>query len=182
MRNPGRFASLAASSIGSWYDQSLVARRQEHFSFRVETELDFKPFTFQQAAGLVHYYNRHKFHFLAVTHDVAKSRVLTVLSCPGDWPDGKLSFPLAEPLPLLGDGPVRLAAEVDGAALKFFVWIAEKWNLVGPILDASVISDEGGRGEHGSFTGAFVGMAAFDTSGAALQADFDYFSYAGRGG
>ena len=55
----------------------------------------------------------------------------------------------------------------------------EKWNSVGPVLDASVISDEGGRGEHGSFTGAFVGMAAFDTSGTGMPADFDHFSYAG---
>ena len=99
---------------------------------------------------------------------------------PGNWPDGKLSFPLGDALPLPGNSPVRLAVEVDGAALKFFVWSDEKWNLVGPVLDASVISDEGGRGEHGSFTGAFVGMAAFDTSGAALPADFEYFSYAGR--
>ena len=45
-------------------------------------------------------------------------------------------------------------------------------------LDASVISDEGGRGEHASFTGAFVGLAAFDTSGRAVPADFDRFSYA----
>ena len=56
-------------SIGSWFEQALVARRQEHFSFRAETELDFAPDTFQQAAGLTHYYNRHKFHFLAVSHD-----------------------------------------------------------------------------------------------------------------
>jgi xylan 1,4-beta-xylosidase len=177
---PGSLRLFGRESIGSWYDQSLVARRQEHFSFRAETELSFKPSTFQQAAGLVHYYNRHKFHFLAVTRDVAEGRVLSVLTCSGDWPDGKLSFPLAEPLPLPGDAPVRLAADVDGATLKFFVWGAEKWNLVGPVLDASVISDEGGRGEHGSFTGAFVGMAAFDTSGAALSADFGYFSNAGR--
>ena len=47
----------------------------------------------------------------------------------------------------------------------------------GPELDASVISDEGGRGEHGSFTGAFVGMAAFDTSGRAAPADFAWFAY-----
>ncbi|MCV3239339.1 glycoside hydrolase family 43 protein [Mesorhizobium sp. ZC-5] len=179
---PGALRLFGRESIGSWYDQSLVARRQEHFSFRAETELSFNPSTFQQAAGLVHYYNRHKFHFLAVTHDSEKGRVLTILSCPGDWPNGKLSFPLSEPLPLTGDGPVRLALDVDGAALKFFVWDAERWNLVGPVLDASVISDEGGRGEHGSFTGAFVGMAAFDTSGAACPADFDYFSYAGRDG
>ena len=49
--------------------------------------------------------------------------------------------------------------------------------MVGPTLDASIVSDEAGRGEHGSFTGAFVGMVAFDTSGAGKPADFDYFSY-----
>jgi len=179
---PGSLRLYGRESIGSWYDQSLVARRQEHLSFHVETELVFSPTTFQQAAGLVHYYNRHKFHFLAITHDAAKGRVLTVISCPGDWPDGKLSFPLTEPLPISNEGAVRIAVEVDGAELKFFVWNDERWNLVGPVLDASVISDEGGRGEHGSFTGAFVGMAAFDTSGAALPADFDYFSYTGRDG
>jgi xylan 1,4-beta-xylosidase len=48
------------------------------------------------------------------------------------------------------------------------------------VLDASVISDEGGRGAHGSFTGAFIGMLAFDTSGAACPADFHYFDYAPR--
>jgi xylan 1,4-beta-xylosidase len=177
---PGALRLFARESIGSWYDQALVARRQEHFSFRAETELRFDPSSFQQAAGLVHYYNRHKFHFLAVTHDAARGRVLTILSCPGDWPEGRLSFPLSEPLSLPHEGSVRLAAEVDGAVLKFFVWAEERWKLVRPILDASVISDEGGRGEHGSFTGAFIGMAAFDTSGAGLPADFDYFSYAGR--
>jgi xylan 1,4-beta-xylosidase len=180
--SPGVLRLFGRESIGSWYDQALVARRQEHLSFRAETELRFDPVSFQQAAGLVYYYNRHKFHFLAITHDAARGRVLTVLSCPGDWPDGKLSFPLSEPLLLPCEGSVRLAAEVDGAALKFFVWAEEGWKLVGPILDASVISDEGGRGEHGSFTGAFVGIAAFDTSGAGLPADFDYFSYAGREG
>ena len=50
----------------------------------------------------------------------------------------------------------------------------------GPPLDASVISDEGGRGEHGSFTGAFVGLAAFDTSGRACPADFAFFAYLPR--
>jgi len=40
------------------------------------------------------------------------------------------------------------------------------------------VSDEGGRGPHSSFTGAFVGMLAFDTSGSARTADFASFSYA----
>ncbi|MGO8654677.1 hypothetical protein ACC771_02755, partial [Rhizobium ruizarguesonis] len=31
--------------------------------------------------------------------------------------------------------------------------------------------------EHGSFTGAFAGVFAFDTSGRAKIADFDWFNY-----
>ena len=179
---PGHLRLFARESIGSWFEQALVARRQEHHAFRAEAELDFNPPTFQQAAGLTHYYNRHKFHFLAVTHDARLGRVLTIMSCPGDWPDARMTFPLAQPIPLPGDKAVRLALEVDGAVLRGFYDAGNGWNLVGPDLDASVISDEGGRGEHGSFTGAFVGMVAFDTSGTAIPADFDWFSYSGRAG
>lgn len=179
---PGALRLFGRESIGSWYEQALVARRQEDFSFRAETELAFAPENFQQAAGLTHYYNRHKFHFLAVTHDARGSRVLTILSCPGDWPDGRLAFPLAESLPLGVDGPVGLAAEVAGDTLQFWYREGGDWAKAGPLLDASVISDEGGRGEHGSFTGAFVGMAAFDTSGSGMSADFDYFTYTRREG
>ena len=53
----------------------------------------------------------------------------------------------------------------------------DDWRAIGPKLNAAVISDEGGRGEHGSFTGAFVGMAAFDVSGKAAEARFTGFSY-----
>jgi xylan 1,4-beta-xylosidase len=102
------------------------------------------------------------------------------MSCLGDWPDGRLAFPLAEPVPLPPEGPVELAMDVDGAALKFRWRTVEDWRPVGPVLDASLISDEAGRGEHGSFTGAFVGMVAFDISGAARPADFDRFSYEAR--
>jgi xylan 1,4-beta-xylosidase len=173
---PGHLRLIGRESIGSFFEQALVARRQQHFVFRAETELDFAPETFQQAAGLTHYYNRHKLHFLAVTHDATLGRVLTIMSCPGDWPDAKLSFPLSAPIPL-EDGPVGLAADIDGAELRFSYRQGGEWQAVGPALDASVISDEGGRGEHGSFTGAFVGMVAFDTSGAGQPADFDGFSY-----
>ncbi|MBP7002476.1 glycoside hydrolase family 43 protein [Amaricoccus sp.] len=166
----------ARESIGSWFEQALVARRQEHLAYRAETEVAFEPETYQQAAGLTTYYNRSKFHFLAVTWTKGIGRSLTIMSCPGDWPDGRLSFPLGTPIPIPA-GPVGLAVEVDHAAQRFLVRLEQGWTRVGPELDASVISDEGGRGEHGSFTGAFVGMAAFDTSGRVLPADFRRFDY-----
>jgi xylan 1,4-beta-xylosidase len=179
---PGKLRLFARESVGSWFEQALVARRQQHFTLRVETEIDFRPATFQQAAGLTHYYNRHKFHFLAVTFDERKGRVLTIMSCLGDWPHGKLAFPLDAAIALPGEAPVGLAAEIDGAKLQFLYRAGGEWMPVGPVLDASLISDEAGRGEHGSFTGAFLGMLAFDTSGSALPADLSYFSYENRDG
>lgn len=173
---PGRLRLFGRESIGSWFEQALVARRQEDFAFRAETKIHFDPETYQQAAGLTHYYNRHKFHFAAITRDRIGNRVLMLISCLGDWPDGRLSFALETPAPV-SDGPVVLAAEVRHAELQFHYRDGGAWQPLGPVLDASLISDEAGRGEHGSFTGAFVGMAAFDTSGAGRPADFSHFVY-----
>ncbi|MET1412927.1 glycoside hydrolase family 43 protein [Roseibium sp. HPY-6] len=167
-------------SIGSWYEQSLVARRQEHITYRVETTLSgFKPDTYQQAAGLTTYYNRHKFHLLAVSRTEELGRCLMLMSCPGNWPDGNMEFPAAHIA--IEDGPVDLAVEVTGAQQQFFWRQKADWSPFGPELDASVISDEGGRGEHASFTGAFVGMIAFDTTGCGKTAEFQRFSYAPEG-
>ncbi len=101
------------------------------------------------------------------------------MSCDADYPVGNLSFPLAEPVRLDADGSVRLAVAVDREKLQFSYAQGDEWRNVGPVLDASILSDEAGRGEHGSFTGAFVGMAAFDTSGGAIPADYGYFLYQG---
>ncbi len=171
---PGFLRLIGRESVGSWFEQALVARRQEDFTFRAETQLEFSPTSFQQAAGLVLYYNRYKFHFLAITLDERLGRVLTIMSC-ADYPEGRLSFPLAS-IPLRS-GPVRLAANVDRAELRFAYSQGDDWTFIEPSLDASLISDEAVGGEHRSFTGAFIGMAAFDVSGSGVAADFEYFVY-----
>ena len=175
---PGFLRLFGRESIGSWFEQALVARRQEHHRFRVETVVDFDPDTYQQAAGLTHYYNRHKFHALAVTLHETLGRVVTIFSCPGDFPHGRMIFPAGSGISVPA-GPVHLAMEIQDNDLQFS-WRpqgANEWQEIGPKLDAGVISDEGGRGEHGSFTGAFAGVFAFDTSGRGRAADFDRFSY-----
>ncbi len=164
-------------SIGSWFEQSLVARRQQHFNFTAGTTVEFMPTTFQQSAGLIAYYNRHKFHYLQITHDESIGRVLSIMSCNGDYPESALSYPVS-PQALATDSTVSLKLVTTGAELQFYYAKSDEWIPIGPSLDASLLSDEGGRGEHASFTGAFVGMAAFDTSGCALHADFSEFIYA----
>lgn len=166
---------IGRESIGSWFEQSLVARRQEDVRFVAETALDFAPVSYQQAAGLTTYYNAHKFHAAIVTHEADQGRVLTIISCAGDWPGYDLSFPM-KPVKLT-DGPVQLRVAVDGATQQFWFAQGGGWQRLGPPLDAAVISDEGGKGEHASFTGAFVGMVAFDVTGQGAEARFSQFDY-----
>ncbi len=74
---------------------------------------------------------------------------------------------------------VKLALTIRGRKLQFFYALeGQELQPIGPVLDASILSDEcGGHQAHGSFTGAFVGVAASDLNGTAAPADFDYFVY-----
>ncbi|KAK7958277.1 family 43 glycoside hydrolase [Apiospora saccharicola] len=98
------------------------------------------------------------------------------------WPDGKLRMPFpADPVPLPDAGKVRLALTIRSDELQFYYALegeGETLKEIGHLLDATVLSDEcGGHQAHGSFTGAFVGMACSDVNGTAKQAKFDYFVY-----
>jgi xylan 1,4-beta-xylosidase len=91
-----------------------------------------------------------------------------------------LSFALPSPIPSGDAGPVQTPARVDGSSLQFACASPDGGRNVGPVLDASILSDEAGGGEHRSFAGAFVGVFAFDASGEARSADFRDFEYEGR--
>jgi xylan 1,4-beta-xylosidase len=173
--DPDALTLIGRESVGSWFEQSLVARRQEHLAYAVETEVDFAPDTYQQGAGLTTYYNRHKFHAALVSHEPDVGRCLVIMSCPGTWPSGDLTWPV-EPVPL-AEGPVALRVTVDHATQQFWWRQGGDWQPLGPVLNAAVISDEGGQGEHASFTGAFVGMLAYDLTGQGREARFARFDY-----
>ena len=94
---PGWLRLIARESIGSWFEQALVARRQEHFAYRAETELEFAPEL--SAGGRPH----RLLQPLQVplprrVWDEKLGRALTIMSCEGDYPEGRLSFPLGAPI------------------------------------------------------------------------------------
>jgi xylan 1,4-beta-xylosidase len=165
-------------SIGSHFHQALVARRQQAHCYSAETVLEFEPEHFQQIAGLVCYYNSLKFHYLSVSHDENVGKHLRVMS---RLPDQVQSDVFTNPIALPSGQPITLRVEVDHERLRFgyrvgksnLVWLPEQF-------DASILSDEATAPGQPNFTGAFVGMACQDISGAALHADFDYFEYEER--
>lgn len=169
---------IGRESIGSLFVQSLVARRQTHFTYSAETVLEFDPEDYQQMAGLVAYYNAHKFHYLYVSRNDHGQRHVGLMSCLGqmdlhtDCPVGFDAFELPE------TGSVELGVDVATAELQFRYRVdGGEWVRVGPVLDASLLSDEAGKGEGANFTGAFVGMACQDMTGQRKHADFLSFSY-----
>ena len=172
---PGHLRLIGRESIGSLFTQSLVARRQQAFCFSAETRVDVAPAHFQQAAGLVCYYNSSKFHYLYISHDDAIGRHLAVMSVLPDSPQADaFTPPIAIP-----PGPVELGVDVDYVRLRFRYRIAGEtaWTRLPQQFDASILSDEASAPGLPNFTGAFVGIAAQDMAGTAMPADFEWFDY-----
>jgi xylan 1,4-beta-xylosidase len=175
---PGHLRLYGRETIGSQFRQALVARRQQAHSFSASTVLDFEPDHFQQAAGLVCYYNSSKLHYLHVTHDQKTGKHLRVMSVVPDLVQSDVFTP---PIALSRPGPIGLRVEVDDERLYFGYRVAGgTWQWLPQVFDASILSDEATAPGQPNFTGAFVGMACQDLSGAAKPADFDYFEYVER--
>lgn len=169
---PGWLRLRGRDSLHSLFDQSLLARRIQHFQFAAETCLEFSPENFMQSAGLICYYDTRTHFYLRVTLDEVHGRILgTTLTDDGNYDE------LAASEIAVNDWKqIYLRAEVDFHQLQFSASPDGKsWRNIGPVLDASKLSDDYGAGLH--FTGAMIGLCAQDVSGGKLPADFDYFDY-----
>ena len=140
---PGWLRLRGRDSQHSLFDQSLVARRVQHFKFTAETCLEFSPSHFHQSAGLICYYDTRTHFYLRVTHDEARGKILGIaLTDDGAYDE-------------LADGEIvvnewkqfYLRAEIDFQKLQFSASPDGKsWRKIGPVLDASKLSDDYGTG------------------------------------
>ena len=173
---PGFLRLYGRETIGSIFRQSLVARRQQAHCYSATTAMEFEPAHYQQAAGLVCYYNSAKFHYLHVSHEEEHGRHLRVMSCTPDSPQSDaFTAPIRIPA-----GRIELRVEVDFERLRFAYRVGDSWQFLPELFDASILSDEATAPGAPNFTGAFVGLACQDMSGAAHPADFDWFEYRER--
>jgi xylan 1,4-beta-xylosidase len=169
---PGWLRLRGRDSQHSLFDQSLVARRVQHFQFIAGTCLEFSPTHFHQSAGLICYYDTRTHFYLRVTHDEARGKILGVTLTD----DGNYQEIAASEMVVNDWRQIHLRAEIDFQKLQFSASPDGKdWRNVGPVLDASKLSDDYGAGLH--FTGAMVGLCAQDVGGWKTPADFDYFDY-----
>lgn len=173
----GHLRLFGRETIGSLFTQALIARRQQDFCYSASCAMECAPVHFQQAAGLVAYYNSAKFHYLHVSHDDDVGRHIRVMSTLPDSPQADaFTAPIAIP-----EGRIELRVEVDYERLRFAFRVEGRdWTWLPEQFDASILSDEATQPGLPNFTGAFVGMACQDMSGTGLPADFDWFDYRER--
>jgi xylan 1,4-beta-xylosidase len=165
---PGWLRIRGGESPASVHQQSLVAQRVTSLEFHAEVLLDFKPDNFQQMAGLICYYDTKTHLYLRLTRNDDGQRVLGITTMK----DG--SYEEFTDVTLETEGPIRLGMNWKQERLHFlYAPPGEKWRSMEPELDASVLSDDFGKGLH--FTGAFVGICVQDLDYHTATADFSEF-------
>lgn len=174
---PGFLRLYGRETLGSQFEQALVARRQQAFCFTASTRMEFRPEHFQQSAGLILYYHATKFHYVFLTKDETSGVHLRIMSCVTDVGDS-FSAPIPVPADLQS---IELRMDVDYERLRFAYRLpGQSWQALPQVLDASIVSDEAGPPTLPNFTGAFTGICCQDGSGARAPADFDHFEYRER--
>ncbi len=172
---PGFLRLRGRNSLLCTFAQSLLGFRLLHHACLVSTRLEFFPRNFQQSAGLAFYYNTTQFHYLMITARDGGGRELRLLNGDG----GQYLNALGAGVTLPPEGSVELGAELKDGALQFFYSMADSARQpVGPVLDATLLSDDRVI-ENGAwgFTGCFIALCAQDSADSAIPADFDLFDY-----
>jgi xylan 1,4-beta-xylosidase len=175
IERPGFLRIKGRESLSSKHNQSLIARRQQAFCYTASTCVEFEPDTFKQMAGLICFYDTQNWYYLRISRDENLGKCLGIVSCDNNAFDEPLS---AEAV-IEGWSRCYLQVRVDYDKLQFYYSRDGKtWTTLGPILDASKLSDE--YCQEGTFTGAMVGLCCQDLTGRSKAADFDFFEYLER--
>jgi len=167
---PGWLRLRGRESQHSVFEQSLIARRLQSFRCIIETRMEFKPAHYTQMAGLICYYDTRTHYYLRVTHHETLGVVLGITLTD----DGIYDELSDSQIPVNGWKQFYLRAVIDAPSLQFSASPdGTAWQNIGPVLDASKLSDDYGQYLH--FTGAMAGICAQDLNNRTALADFDYF-------
>jgi xylan 1,4-beta-xylosidase len=179
-RRPGWLSLKGRNSLFSRFEQSLLARRLQHFQAEAETCLCFDPKHPKQEAGLIAYYDRINYHYLRVTATENGKLKIGVVSSDNARGYGD-RFRITEGPCMPRNERLYLKMANDHADLRF-AWRLENddWTWFDTVFDSTNLGDW--ASEISSFTGTFWGLCCQDASGDGIWAEFDYFDYRPAGG
>ena len=150
----------------------MIARRFQSHHASAETKMEFSPNTPYQMAGLCAYYARNGHYFLKMS---ATDEGKHVLQMVGNINENYVEY--SEEVVISDVSVVYMRLVLDKQWYKFSYSLDGKtWHAIGPALNSTPLSDEGGP-DIFRFTGSFVALFAADITGLKASADFDYLEY-----
>ena len=161
---------------------AAVFRRIEHRAFFAETLVSFQPEDSQQWAGLACYYDTRHWYYIYRGWRPGSGSIIGLCG-KGIRGSNRIEALGEFAFNSTDDVEFRVSCEQMHLQFSFRPSGTENWRSVGPLQDASVLTDEYVESEdpipNFGFTGAFVGVAAWDMTGVGPVADFDFFKYKG---
>ncbi len=167
----GLTMKLRPQTIAECVNPSFIGRRQQHFSFTIETLIEFDPRADGEEAGLVLFHNRHAYITFLIGQKKQDCAARIISSYKGKQIEYE-SFPVRR-------RPAILRICTVGQTAAFYICSidsSEFTKVVSNVSTAMLNSDA-----TGSHTGTYVGMYA--TSNGKISentAVFRYFSYTGN--
>lgn len=163
-------------SLTSLFSQSLIARRLESFRSEVETALRFRPYHYNQTAGLTCYYNTKAFYYLYIGFDEKRKQRMINILCNDNF---EFSEPLNGDYIYVPDSAdeIYLKMHVIQDTVQFFYsFDGTGYAEAGQKLDVSILSDEHVSGW--AYTGTVAGITAVDNFNKNTGARFVFYRQA----
>jgi xylan 1,4-beta-xylosidase len=153
--------------------QSMFVRRQTDFCFEAITCMTLPFHRFQQFAGLIYRYDDDHQYLLKMSFDEAvQKQKLSIMA----FKDGRYNAALEGKEICIDGDRVWLRLSGEGAKARFSYSLNGKdYTDIDYVIDTTILSDDYCYG----FTGAYIGMAAYDLYDHTSYADFTHFSYRG---
>ena len=172
---PGSLTLRGGDMLTSRFDVSVVATQLQDFEAVAQTRVTVRPRHFSHSAGLVVLYDERNFAYLRLYRSESLAGNAVGIVMVGGGAKRELLLDRAA----VDADAVVLQAHLEHGMLRF-AWGREPGALrpIGPVLDATYMSDEAARG----FAGTMVGLACVDAYRKDLLAHFDWFDLRHGGG
>lgn len=167
---PGYLRLYGKDMIVSDYTVSLIARRQQAFSYQASTAMEFTPDDDNQMAGLIVMYSNILYYYAYVGFDRKIGTFISIMS--NNKRD--VNIYVIDPIKVDSGKKVYFKADVNREKLQFSYGLSEdSYKNIGGEFDMMLLSDE----NSGGFTGAYVGMCCNDPATKSAYTDFEFFEY-----
>ncbi|WP_254560490.1 glycoside hydrolase family 43 protein [Dyadobacter diqingensis] len=169
----GLTMKLKPETVMELGNPSFIGKRQQHLYCTAEIELDFKPKSENEKAGLTILQDESHFYYLSKSLDKGKPSIQLFKASA----DGKKMEVIAQKQIAEDGKPVRLRIVAEGEFYSFYYTTGSSWELLQDKLDAKYLSTK----TAGGFIGCLFGMYATSSGDQTTNsASFKYLKYSGN--